>query len=363
MLQKPDNSNSFSAETMIQTLIVDAIAGRVFPGAVILASRAGRMMYAGAYGDTMYGDSGARPVALDTIYDIASLTKVFTATAALILTDAGQIDLDAPAARYLPGLAAHDVTPRHLLTHTSGLDLRLSALREGGPAGVRAAVYATTPQHRPGSFAAYTNINSLLLGEIVAAVFGAPLDAAIAELILRPLDLGATSFCPSPELRERIAPTEWDHEWRGGLVWGSVHDESAAALGGVAGHAGLFSAAADLERFLRLWLQSGAWGNRQILRAATVAAALRDYTGTLPSLSGRPSPGGLGWMLDRDYVMGMAPAGSFGHTGFTGPAIIGVPARDLAFVILSNRTYPRRAPPPYKHHAVSAAVLTALLEW
>ena len=276
--------------------IEGAIAARIFPGCVLLVAAPGQPSLHVACGSTMYDDAGSRPVAPGDIYDVASLTKVFTATAALVLHDRGQVALDREARHYLPALRARGVTVRHLLTHSSGLDLRLSA-----------------------------------------------------------------GFNPPAALAPRIPPTEWDEAWRGGLVHGGVHDESAAALGGVAGHAGLFSTAADLERLLRLWLQGGAWGGRQLLREAGVAAALRDHTAGLPTLSGVPVRSGLGWMLDRANFMGAAPAGSFGHTGFTGPAMVGVPARGLAFVLLSNRTYPRRTPPPYRHHAVTADVLETVL--
>lgn len=346
---------------MIETLVAGAIGERVFPGAVVLAARGGHVLHHEAYGTTMYDHPGSRPLAPDAIFDLASLTKVFTATAALALYDAGLLALDDAAARYLPGLGAYGVTVRHLLTHSSGLDLRLSVLREGGAAGIRAAVWAAVPIYPPGSTVAYTNINSLLLGEVVAAVTGRSLEEVIGELVIGPLGMSATGFRPAAALRPRIPPTEWDDAWRGGLVWGSVHDESAHALGGVAGHAGLFGTAADLARFVRMWLEGGAWGGRQILREATVAAALRDYTGGLSSATGRGVRGGLGWMLDRANFMGAAPAGSFGHTGFTGPAIVGVPARDLALILLSNRTYPRRTPPPYRHHAVTAAIVEDLL--
>jgi CubicO group peptidase (beta-lactamase class C family) len=341
----------------IEAIARRAVAARIFPGCVVRAERPGRPAFHAAFGATQYDDPATRPLAPADIFDIASLTKVFTASAALALLDAGQIRLDAEVGAYLPGLAAHGVTVRHLLTHTSGLDLRLSVLRQGGPSGIMAAVRATAPRHMPGAFVAYTNINSLLLGEVVAVAAGMPLDAALGELILAPLGLAETGYNPAADLRPRIVPTEWDDDWRGGLVHGVVHDESACALGGVAGHAGLFSTAADLARFLRFWLQGGAWGGRQILREATVAAALRDYTFGLPTATGAPARSGLGWMLDRGSFMGLAPAGSFGHTGFTGPAIVGVPAAELAFVILSNRTYPRRTPPPYRHHAVTAAIL------
>ena len=345
----------------MRQIVEPAIAARIFPGCVILAARGGRVLHHAAYGSTMYDDPGTRPVAPDDSFDLASLTKLFTATAALALHDAGQLELDAEARRYLPGLRAEGVTLRHLLTHSSGLELRLSALRAGGAAGILAAAYGATPQRAPGSRVAYSNINSLLLGEIVAATAGMALDAAISALVLAPLGMAETRFRPAEALRPRIPPTEWDHEWRGGLVHGVVHDESAYALGGVAGHAGLFGTAADLERLLRLWLQGGAWAGRQLLRAATVAEALRDHTGALPTPSGQPVRSGLGWMLDRPNFMGAAPTGSFGHTGFTGPALVAVPAHGLAVVLLSNRTYPRRTPPPYRHHAVTAAVVGALL--
>ena len=348
-------------DTFIAARVGQAIAERIFPGAVVLATREGVPLVRRAYGTTMYEDAGSRPVTPDDCFDIASLTKVFTATAALALYDLGLLDLDAEATRYLPGLAARGVTVRHLLTHCSGLDLRLAALREAGATGVRAAVWATTPIHPPGTTVAYTNINSLLLGEIVAVVADMPLDRAIATLVSQPLGLEATGFRPPVALWPRIPPTEWDETWRRTLVRGVVHDESAYALGGVAGHAGLFSTASDLECFTRMWLQGGAWGGQQLLREATVAAALRDYTVALRSLTGEPVRSGLGWMLDRAHFMGAAPRGSFGHTGFTGPALVGVPACGLTLVVLSNRTYPRRTPPPYRHHDVTAALLGALL--
>lgn len=345
----------------ISTLIERALTERIFPGAVVFAACGNAVLHDAAYGSTMYADAGTRPVLPSTIYDIASLTKVFTATAALILADARVLSIDAPISYYLPSVRAHGVTLHHLLTHTSGLDLRLSVLRERGAAGLREAVYAAPPIHPPGSVVAYTNINSLLLGDIVALGFGASLDIAIAELIGTPLGLTATCFNPPVTLRDRIAPTEWDHTWRGGLVHGHVHDESAYALGGVAGHAGLFSTAADLARFMRLWLSGGAWNGRQILREATVAEALRDHTAHLRTPGGLTLYSGLGWMLDRPTVMGAAPRGSFGHTGFTGPVMLGVPNADLLLVLLSNRVYPQRTPPPYPHHAVTVAVLEALL--
>jgi CubicO group peptidase (beta-lactamase class C family) len=341
-------------------VIEQAIAERVFPGAVVYAGDVEQVQVQASFGTTMYADPGSVPVTRNTIYDIASLTKVFTAMAVLCLHDAHEVDLARPAAFYLPALRAREVTIWHLLTHTSGLDLRLSVLRERGAVGIRAAIAACVPLHPPGSVVAYTNVNSTVLGDLVAAVTGRTLDQALAELIILPLQMEQTCFNPPAAWRAQIAPTEWDHHWRQELVHGQVHDESAAALGGVAGHAGLFSRADDLVRLMQCWLAGGAWAGRQILREATVAWALQNHTAHLRTPSGQLLPTGLGWMRDRPSIMGDAPTGSFGHTGFTGPVMIGIPQTRRFFVLLSNRTYPQRTPPPFPHHRVTAALLHAL---
>jgi CubicO group peptidase (beta-lactamase class C family) len=364
----------------IDIIVQDAIERRIFPGAVVLVARDGVIRHFAAYGSTMYEAPGSRPVARDTIYDIASLTKMFTATAALRLLDAGRLDIHAPVAAYLPELRAPGIAVIHLLTHTSGLDIRLSSLREAGRAGVLAAVYAAAPMRPPGAAVAYTNVNSLLLGEIVERLCGEPLDQALHTLVIEPLGLRDTRFCPPAALRPRIAPTEIDEGWRGGLVHGSVHDESAHALGGVAGHAGLFSTAADLYIFCRMWFDGesvvssplsviadgarAATDNGQrttdnghigLLRRETISLACSNQTAQASAACG------LGWMIDRPNFMGRVPAGTFGHTGFTGPALVLVPQEQLIVVVLSNRVYPRRRPPPYEHHAVTAAIVNAAL--
>ncbi len=342
----------------INQIIADAIERRVFPGAVALVARGGRVLHEAAYGTTMYDAPGSRPVAPDTIYDIASLTKVFTATAALALCRRGRLDLDERAAAYLPELRAREVRLRHLLTHTSGLDIRLSTLRHHGRDGLMAAAYEAAQIHPPGTRVAYTNVNALLLGEIVARRHEAPLDAALRDLVMEPLGLAETGFAPASDQLARIAPTEIDDEWRGGLVHGSVHDESTHALGGVAGHAGLFSTAQDQARFCRAWLDlatDGCGPLGALVGPELAREACRNHTAGLHMACG------LGWMLDRTNFMGAAPAGTFGHTGFTGPAIVVAPARRLAVALLCNRVYPRRSPPPYAHHAVIAAVVESAL--
>ncbi len=339
----------------IDTIIATAIHERIFPGAVVLVAQDQRLIHAAAYGTTMYDDPGTQPVTLDTIYDLASLTKVFTALAALRLHDTGLLPLDQSVQHWLPTLRAGNITARHLLSHRSGLAVQLAPLARAGPRTIRQMVYQATPVHPPGVVTEYANLNTLLLGDLVATIYGGSLDAAIEELVCAPLGLQRTRFCPPSEWREQIAPTEWDWEWRGGLVHGVVHDESTYALGGVAGHAGLFGIAAETLRLVQLFLQEGAWQGRQLLRAETVRAALTPQA----QCTGQPVSG-LGWMLQRPY-MGLAIKVGFGHSGFTGPIMLGLPTEGIAVVMLCNRTYPRRTPPPYRHHHVFAAVVDAVL--
>jgi CubicO group peptidase (beta-lactamase class C family) len=345
----------------IDAIVADAIERRIFPGAVVLVARGAIICHYAAYGSTMYDAPGSRAVDRTTIYDIASLTKMFTATDALRLIELGALGLHEPVASYLPDFRAPGITIWHLLTHTSGLDIRLSTLRHAGRPGLLAAVYDTTPARPPGTSVAYTNVNALLLGEIVAQVLGESLDSAIRALVIAPLELLDTMFCPPATLLPRIAPTEIDEDWRGALVHGGVHDESAYALGGVAGHAGLFSSIHDLYLFCRMWLSSildfeftvEVNSKSNIVSPEMARLAVSNHTAGLNVACG------LGWMLDRPSFMGAAPAGTFGHTGFTGPAMVVVPTGQLIVVLLSNRVYPRRRPP--EHHAVTAAIVDAAL--
>lgn len=343
----------------IHAIITDAVKQQVFPGAVVLIAHQGKIVHWEAYGTTRYGGEDSVAVTRDTIYDLASLTKVFTATAALRLVDQGLLDLDTPAAAYLPGLRATGVTIRHLLTHTSGLSIRLSLLRDQHPTVIRELIYALDPVCLPGTRVSYVNVNSLLLGDIVARQTGESLDRVIEALILTPLGMRETYFCPAPCLHSRIAPTEYA-SWRGGIIQGSVHDESAYVLGGVTGHAGLFSTALDLWRFLQMWLDMGRFNGKTIIRAETVAQATRTQTdGLILADEALPFHCGWGWMREHPIIMANAPPDTYGHTGYTGPAIINVPSQQLSVVLLSNRTYPIRSPPI--HHQVTRQLLEAAL--
>lgn len=352
-----------SLPSVLSSLLASAIARRVFPGCVLLIAQDGAIKHTAAHGSTMYTDPGSQPVTLETYYDIASLTKVFTSTVALHLLDAGLLHLDQAVTHYLPTFQARTVTIRHLLTHTSGLNVRLSTLCHLSPSAIRAAVYAREPELPPGTCTSYVNINSLLLGDVVAQVTGQPLDTVIQQVILEPLHMCHTMFCPPPVLHPHIAPTEWDDTWRGKLVHGTVHDESAAALGGIAGHAGLFSTAADLWRFTQMWLDGGVWASKRILTPETVALATTYQTDWLhldTQYAASTIRCGLGWMLDRPEIMGQASPGSYGHTGFTGPVLVIVPTRQAIVVLLNNRTYPRRT--ERAHFPVISSIVDAVLQ-
>lgn len=341
----------------LDSIIQEAIAQRILPGAVVLVAQDGKIQHFAAYGSTMYTDLGSQPVTLETIYDLASLTKIFTATAALRLFDAKLLALDAPVAYYLANFQASSLTVRQLLTHTSGLKVRLSTLCKQSAAEIKATVWAAKAPPDSGESVEYSNCNSLLLGEIVAAIMQQPLDRALKELVCQPLQLQQTLFCPPEALWPSIAPTEWDHTWRERLIQGTVHDESTHALGGVAGHAGLFSVAPDLWTFGQMWLDGGYVTTQKVslLREETVALATQNQTAHLPR--GATSPHcGLGWMLEHPTAMQGLPSTTYGHTGFTGPVVALLPPLRLLVVILSNRTYPLRTVPP-NHHALTAKVL------
>ena len=336
-------------------ILAGGVASRRFPGATLAWKRhhvdpaplhiaVGRHTY----------DPDAPLMTSETYYDQASLTKIVTATAALRLWCAGDIDIDDPIQRFWPQSQAHGVTIRHLLTHTAALDVRLSTLAQAGADVLWATILATTPTHTPGTQVAYANVNTLLLGEIVALVGGMPLAEALTTLVLEPAQMRQTCFNPPPAWQSQTAPSE--HTTDRGVIQGVVHDESCAVLGGVAGHAGLFGTAADMLRFGMAWLDTVAGDSPWQIRADIAQQALHNHSpqGQLGC--------GWGWMLARPQFMGDAVDDMAAHTGFTGPVVVIVPARRLAWALMSNRTWPERIQPP-QHHAVTAQVSSVLYHW
>lgn len=276
----------------------------------------------------------------DTIFDAASLTKVVaTAPSMMLLIERGRVKLDAPVRDYLPEFAPANVTVRHLLTHTSGLPAEIpkdSAQPDwrGYAEGIRRAC-ACTPEPAPGTVFRYSDVNFILLGEIVRRVSGRTLDVFAREEIFVPLGMKDTGFLPAPELRPRIAPTERDEH--GVMLHGVVHDPTSRRMGGVAGHAGMFTTAADLARYARVMLRGEVDGVR-LLKPETLR--LMQSTQTPAALAERR---GLGWDIDTRYSRPRGkffPLGSFGHTGFTGMALWIDPASDAFYLFLSSRLHP-----------------------
>ncbi|HEV2985613.1 MAG TPA: serine hydrolase, partial [Vicinamibacterales bacterium] len=333
----------------ITPLIDAAIARHELPGAVVLAGRGDTIAYHHAFGQRAVAPI-TEAMTEDTIFDLASLTKVVaTTTSVMKLMEEGRIRLNDPVASFIPEFGKYGkngTTIRHLLTHTSGLrpDLELDVEFNGPEEAIRRAI-EEVPTGPLGERFVYSDINFFLLGDIVRRVSGERLDRYAKTQIFDPLGMRDTGFLPPESLRPRIAPTERCRTlaWPCGgpelpFLRGVVHDPTARRMDGVAGHAGLFSTAADLSRFCRMLLGGGRLGNARILSAATVARM------TSPSTpAGMRDVRGLGWDIDSSYSSNrgeLFPIGSFGHTGFTGTSLWLDPGSKSYIVFLSNRVHP-----------------------
>ena len=333
----------------IEPLIAEAIAEKKLPGAVVLVGHRDRVLYQKAFGNRALVP-GVEPMTLDTIFDLASLTKVVaTTTSVMMLVEDGRIRLSDRVAAYVPGFERYgkgDITVRHLLTHVSGLrpDVDLADDWTGYDTAIRLAI-EEVPAAPTGERFVYSDINFFLLGEIVRQVSGLPLDRFAKQRIFEPLKMTDTMFLPPASLRPRIAPTEsctpygWPCEGADmKMLRGTVHDPTARRMGGVAGHAGLFGTAADLSVFVRALLGGGAFRGQRIL------SPLGTLKMTTPATPGpERNVRGFGWDIDSSFSANrgeLLPVGSFGHTGFTGTSLWIDPATGLFVVFLSNRLHP-----------------------
>ncbi len=343
---RAESAAGFSA---IPPIVEAAISRHELPGAVVLAGRGDAIVYHRAFGQRAVAPSG-EAMTEDTIFDLASLTKVVaTTTSAMKLMEEGRLRLDDPVASFIPEFGKYGkngITIRQLLTHTSGLrpDLELEVEFSGAAEAIRRAI-EEVPTAPPGERLVYSDINFFLLGDIVRRVSGERLDRYAKAQIFDPLGMKDTGFLPAESLRPRIAPTERCRPltWPCGaldlqFLRGVVHDPTARRMDGVAGHAGLFSTAADLSRFCRMLLGGGRLDSARILSAATVARM------TAPSTpDGMRDVRGLGWDIDSAFSSNrgeLFPIGSFGHTGFTGTSLWLDPASTSYVVFLSNRLHP-----------------------
>ncbi|MBA3948896.1 MAG: DUF1343 domain-containing protein [Acidobacteria bacterium] len=324
-----------------------AIADKKLPGAVVLIGRGDEVLVRKAYGRRAVAPAEA--MTLDTIFDLASLTKpIATATAVMQQVEAGALRLDDPVAAYIPGFGKYGkerITLRHLLTHMSGLrpDLDLGDEFEGRDTAIRYAL-EEIPGAAPGRVFVYSDINFFLLADIVARVTGMPFEQYVRERIFAPLGMRDTMFLPPASLASRIAPTQpcdrlaWPCSASAPMLRGVVHDPTARRMDGVAGHAGLFGTAADLSRFARMLLKGGALDGARVLSPLSVARMTSPATPEAET-----AVRGLGWDINSPFSSNrgdLLPLGSFGHTGFTGTSMWVDPVSRLYVIFLSNRVHP-----------------------
>jgi len=328
----------------IERVIERGIKAGGYPGAAVIVGRKGAAVFEKGFGRLSWSTTSTPVDAQRTIYDVASLSKVVgTTTAIMILYDEKKIGLDDPVVNYIPTFGGGDkdrVTIRQLLTHTSGLPAGRDIWRIAQtPLEARALVLNTNLEGRPGAQYIYSDLGADVLGLLVEVVAGEPLDKFLARRVFEPLGMNETFYRPADSLRYRIAPTEVTPP-RGYPLRGEVHDENAYALGGVAGHAGLFSTAADLSVFAQMMLNGGEYNGVQIISKPTVELF------TSRSFGHRA----LGWdTAEGDYGSGryLGPT-AYGHTGFTGTSMWIDPEREMFVILLTNRVHAARALRPAK---------------
>src|SRR3569833_1205727 len=297
----------------IAAIVQDAIEQGKLPGAVVLIGLNGHVVYRKAFGSRSI-EPTREPMTVDTIFDLASLTKcIATTTAVMQLVESGKVKLNDPVSAYLPWFAESgkgQITVRELLTHYSGLapDLDLTKPWQGRDTAVT-MVMDSKPVNTPGARFVYSDINFETLGFLVEKVSGEPLNVYAEKRIFAPLGMSRTRFLPPAEWLPHIAPTEYDESGR--MLRGTVHDPTARRMGGIAGHAGLFSTVDDLLMFAQQLLS----GNAVLSRSAIEKMSTPQQPATASSLRG------LGWDIDSPFASNrgeLLPVGSFGHTGFTG---------------------------------------------
>ncbi|BAC12623.1 beta-lactamase (cephalosporinase) [Oceanobacillus iheyensis HTE831] len=343
MLQQPlDDLDPF---------IENAISDQVMPGAVVLVARDGQIVKHDAYGyAARYTDGNftemENPIEMqeNTIFDTASISKLFTATAIMTLWDEGLFELDDPVALYIPEFASNgkeEVTIKQLLTHTSGFRASTTVPVheiEGDREDRLDFVLNETLEVPPGTRYLYSDVDFITLGVLIERLSGQRQDEYVAENITEPLQMSDTMYSPPASLKNRIAATEYQANVNRGLVWGSVHDEKAWALDGVAGHAGVFSSAEDLAVFGQMMLNEGSYQGEQILSEEAFDLITTNWNGAFPG-----QDQGLGWELNQSWYMDdLAEQNTIGHTGYTGTSIVISPNKKSITILLTNRVHPTR---------------------
>jgi beta-N-acetylhexosaminidase len=329
------------------TVIENAVADKAFPGATVAIGYRGKVSYH-AFGKLSY-DKDSPAVKLDTMYDLASLTKVVVTTTLVEKLVEGDfpspLDLDAPVERYLPEWGKgpqpewrHKVTVRNLMTHTSGLPPFKEYWRTStGKQDTLNRIFVEPLEYEPGTKMVYSDLGIILMAEIIQRLTGKPLDELANEYIFGPVGMKDSMYNPPKKLWPLIAPTEVDERFRHRLIQGEVHDENAYAIGGVSGHAGVFSTSPDLAAFCQMYLNGGVYAHHRIVQRATIEEFIQPQAVSQNTRT-------IGWVVPTEGSSSghYFSAHSFGHTGFTGTSIWMDPDRQIFVVLLTNRVNPTR---------------------
>ncbi|MFA3782210.1 glycoside hydrolase family 3 N-terminal domain-containing protein [Melioribacteraceae bacterium 4301-Me] len=339
-----ENEFSSSADNkfkLVDEVIEKAIKDTAFPGTSLLIAKDGKIIYQKGYGHLTY-DYTSRTVTPNTIYDLASVSKVIaTTTATMICIDRGLFKLDDKVSKYIPQFAENgkeNITIRNLLLHNSGLPAykRYYEMYDNAE-DVLNDIYTTKLDYPTGTKTVYSDLGMITVGKIIEKVTGKTLDQFCKEEIFNPLGMTSTFYNPPAIYKDRIAPTENDNYWRHRLLIGEVHDETASMLGGVAGHAGLFSTSGDLAKLLQMILQKGYYQGKKFIEPQTVELFTKRQS--------EESSRALGWDTKSEKgssAGNLFSPNSYGHTGYTGTSVWTDPERKLIVVFLTNRVYPTR---------------------
>jgi uncharacterized protein YbbC (DUF1343 family)/CubicO group peptidase (beta-lactamase class C family) len=354
-------AQDFAGSPLLDQAVDDAIQQGQIPGAVLIVGHNGKIVHRKAYGNRALVPK-KELMTVDTVFDCASLTKVIATTSSLMkLFDEGKFRLNDRVTQYIPefqdGKSA--ITIRNLMTHFSGLrpDLTLTPPWSGYATGIHLAEI-DKPKDPPGAHFVYSDINFILLGELVRRLGGEPLDAYARDNVFLPIGMRQSMFNPPHSLEPRIAPTERNGR-NGEPFRGIVHDETARFMGGVAGHAGLFSTADDLARFAEMMLHHGELHGVRLFSPLTV----EKFT-TPETPPDQPILRGLGWDIDSPFSSNrgeLFPLGSYGHTGFTGTSMWIDPVTDSYVILLTNSVHPFRRPPITSLRGKVATIAAAAL--
>ena len=325
----------------VERIVNDAIDEKAFPGAVVMIWKDSKVFFEKPFGYFTY-DKNSSEVELNTIYDLASLTKVLaTTTSTMICVDKKLFNLDDKVAKYIPSFSSNgkeNVKIKNLLLHNSGLPAwKRYYDKDFSVEEILDDIYSSAIEFEPGTQTLYSDLGMIVLGKVIEKVSGKSLDVFCKEIIFSPLQMNHTYFNPPDSVKERIPPTEVDNYWRMKLIKGEVHDENASLLGGVSGHAGLFSTAGDIARLLEMIMNKGQLSGDQLIKKETVELFTSKRNSQNERLPGWDIKSEKGSSAGEKFS-----EQSFGHTGFTGTSIWIDPSRNLFVVFLTNRVYPSR---------------------